>query len=138
MRKRDEIITCLSVFFFLCGSVGFARSVCEAASRFVAMASTMPPDSPTDSVSSDIPLALDIVAQVTFYNSKSRGSAKGKKAKTTTVKDTRAKEFTFTFAPSKDNYLAFLQEILDKHHISKYKVSDQLVFPCKVQVPPAR
>jgi hypothetical protein len=56
----------------------------------------------------------------------------------TTVKDTRAKEFTFTFASSKVNYLTFLQEILDKHHISKYKVSDQLVFLCKVQVPSAR
>ena len=100
------------------------------------MAPTMP-DSPTESVRSDseIPLALNIVARVTFYST-SQGSAKGKKAKT--VKDDRAKEFRFAFTPSKVNYLAFLQEILDKHHISKFKVSDQLVFPCKVQVPPAR
>jgi hypothetical protein len=130
------LLVCLC--FFFCVAQWVLRMVCEVVSRFVAMASTMPPDSPTDSVSSDIPLALDVIARVTVYNSKSRGSAKGKKAKTTTVKDTRAKEFTFTFAPSKDNYLAFLQEILDKHHISKYKVSDQLVFLCKVQVPPAR
>jgi hypothetical protein len=103
---------------------------------------SMPPDqapnSPAESTTSDIPLALDVVARVTFYT-KSRGLAtgKGKKAKTTTTKDTRVKEFAFMFTPTMINYIAFLQQILDKHHISKYKVSDQVVFPCKVQVPPA-
>ncbi|KAF8265502.1 hypothetical protein EI94DRAFT_1436561, partial [Lactarius quietus] len=62
---------------------------------------------------------------------------KGKKAKTVTTKETRAKEFVHIFVDDEVNYLVFLQAILDNHHLSKYKVSDQAVFPCKVQVPPA-
>ena len=123
------------MFFLVCGLVGFACE-CVSCRLFWVMASTMP-NSPTESVCSDleIPLALNVVAHVTFYST-SQGSAKGKKVKM--VKDNRAKEFRFAFTPSKVNYLAFLQEILNKHNISKFKVSNQLVFPCKVQVPPAR
>ena len=104
------------------------------------MAATMPP-SPTDS-NLDGPRPLDITARVTFYT-KARSSAKGKKAKSNTTKDskdTRAKEFTHLFAANESNYLKFLQAILDSHHLLKYKaadLTDQVSFPCKVQVPPA-
>ncbi|KAF8264966.1 hypothetical protein EI94DRAFT_1500643, partial [Lactarius quietus] len=81
-------------------------------------------------------IPLDVIACVTFYT-KSQSSSKGKKAKTVTTKETRAKDFTFIFAPTKTNYITFLQEILEKHHLTKYKVSDQVVFPCNMQVPPA-
>ena len=50
------------------------------------------------------------------------------------------KEFTHLFATNKPNYLKFLRAILDSHHLLKYKaadITDQVVFPCKVQVPPA-
>jgi hypothetical protein len=100
------------------------------------MAATIPPHSPSGLIHSDIssaPLPLDVVAHMTFHTKSS--NSKGKKAKTT--KDVRVKEFKFTFSPSKTNYFEFLQAILEKHHLSKYKVSDQAVFPCKVQVPPA-
>ncbi|KAF8272676.1 hypothetical protein EI94DRAFT_1452236, partial [Lactarius quietus] len=81
-------------------------------------------------------IPLDVIARVTFYT-KSQSSSKGKNAKTVTTKETRAKDFTFVFAPTKTNYIAFLQAILEKHHLTKYKVSDQVVFPCNMQVPPA-
>jgi type I restriction-modification system DNA methylase subunit len=105
------------------------------------MASVPPPDSPTDSLantsdSDSHPLPHDVVARVTFHTTTQSSTSKGKKGKTTTTKEPRAKEFSYTFAPTQANYLAFLQTILDKHHLSKYKVSDQVVFPCKVQVPP--
>ena len=43
-------------------------------------------------------------------------------------------------AENKPNYLKFLQVILDIHHLLKYKaadITDQVVFLCKAQVPPA-
>ncbi|KAF8264460.1 hypothetical protein EI94DRAFT_1518084, partial [Lactarius quietus] len=82
-------------------------------------------------------IPLDVIACVTFYT-KSQSSSKGKNAKTVTTKETRAKDFTFVFAPTQTNYIAFLQAILEKHHLTKYKVSDQVVFPCNMQVPPAK
>jgi len=104
------------------------------------MASTanIPPNSPARSFASDGPEPLDVIARVTFYTKSRSLSAKGKKAKTTNAKDVRVKEFSHVFAATKSNYLAFLKTILDKHHLSKYEVSDEAVFPCKVQVPPAR
>ncbi|KAF8272673.1 hypothetical protein EI94DRAFT_1425070, partial [Lactarius quietus] len=77
-------------------------------------------------------IPLDVIAHVTFYT-KSQSSSKGKKVKTVTTKETRAKDFTFVVAPTKMNYIVFLQEILEKPHLTKYKV----VFPCNMQVPPA-
>jgi hypothetical protein len=96
------------------------------------------PPSPSDSLASDGPITLNVIAHVTFHTTSRSSAAKGKKAKTTTTKETRAKDFTYVFAPTEANYIAFLQTILDKQHLSKYKVSDQVVFPCKVQVPPAK
>ncbi|KAF8264465.1 hypothetical protein EI94DRAFT_1703223 [Lactarius quietus] len=85
------------------------------------MASDAPPDSPTNSAHFDDPIQLDVIACVTFYT-KSQSSSKGKKVKTVTTKETRAKDFTFVFAPTKTNYIVFLQEILEKPHLTKYKV----------------
>lgn len=100
------------------------------------MATNIP--SPTNSVDFDAPYPLDIIARVTFYTKSRSSAAKGKKAKTTTTKETRAKEFSHLFADTEVNYHTFLQKILDNHHLDdKYKVNDQVVFPCKVQVPPA-
>jgi hypothetical protein len=102
------------------------------------MASDIPPHSPHSDVS-DTRVLFDVSARVTFYSTSQSSTAKGKKTKKkATTKETRAKHFTFMFAPTKSNYLAFLQTILEKHHILQYTVSDQAVFPCNVQVPPSR
>ena len=99
----------------------------------------IPPNSPADSLDSNGPQPLDIITRVMFHTkSRSSASSKGKKTKTTTTKDMRAKDFSHVFAPTEDNYALFLQTILEKHHLSKFKVSDQAVYPCKVQVPPAK
>ena len=76
-------------------------------------------------------------AQVTFYT-KTQVTGKGKKAKTNTTKEVIGKEFTHNFVNNEVKYHAFLQMILDKHHLSKYKVSPQAIFLCKVQIPPAK
>ena len=103
------------------------------------MATNIPPNSPAGSLDSNDPRPLDIIARVTFHTkSRASASSKGKKKKTTTTKDVRAKDFSHVFAPTEDNYTLFLQTILEKHHLSKFKVSDQAVYPCKVQVPPAK
>lgn len=94
------------------------------------------PNSP-GSDSSETETLYQVVARMTFH-SKPQRAAKGKKSKTTPTKETRAKEFSFTFAPTKPNYLKFLQTILRKHYISQYTVSDQYIFPCTVQVPPSK
>ncbi|KAF8270729.1 hypothetical protein EI94DRAFT_1797818 [Lactarius quietus] len=97
---------------------------------------TPTPNSPANSSDSDSRQPLTVNAQVTFHT-KTRGTGKGKKVKMVTTKETRAKEFVHIFVDDEANYLVFLQAILDNHHLSKYKVSDQAMFPCKVQVPPA-
>jgi hypothetical protein len=100
------------------------------------MATNIP--SPTNSVDFDAPHPLDIIARVTFYTKTRSSAAKGKKAKMTTTKEMRAKEFSHLFADTEVNYCMFLQKILDNHHLDdKYKAKEQVVFPCKVQVPPA-
>ena len=98
-----------------------------------------PPPSP-DNQNLDGPRPLEIIAHVSFYTKSQSSTAKGKKGKTSTTKDMRAKEFTYLFAADEHNYLKFLQVILNSHHLVKYvakHVADQVVFPCKVQVPPA-
>ena len=102
------------------------------------MAENMPP-SLTDG-NLDGPHPLNITACVTFYIKSQSLTAKGKKSKTNTTKETWAKEFTHIFTTNKPNYLKFLQVILDIHHLLKYKaadITDQVVFLCKAQVPPA-
>jgi hypothetical protein len=102
------------------------------------MASDVRPGTPLGFDPSDNESILDVVACVTFHTTRS-STTKGKKvAKKTTTKDMRAKEFKHNFVASKPNYFAFLQTILDNHHLSQYKVSDQATFPCKIQVPPGR
>ncbi|KAF8274179.1 hypothetical protein EI94DRAFT_1696123 [Lactarius quietus] len=101
------------------------------------MATTNIPLSPANSVDFDAPLSLDVIARITFHTTSRSSMAKGKKVKTTTAKETRAKEFSHIFADTEVNYLEFLQTILEKHHIVKYTVTDQAVFLCKIQVPPA-
>jgi len=102
----------------------------------------------SSAVATDIPdsdsegqASYEVIARVTFHSKlpgQSSAAEKGEKPNTTTAKDTRAKEFSYMFAPTKANYLAFLQTILKKHHLTQYTVTDQSVFPCKVQVPPSR
>jgi hypothetical protein len=93
----------------------------------------LPPDS-----DSEEQVPFEVVARMTFHAKRRNSAARGKKAKITTAKDIRSKDFQYLFAPTKDNYLAFLQIILEKHHLLQYSVSDQSVFPCKVQVPPSK
>ncbi|KAH9000081.1 hypothetical protein EDB92DRAFT_2110736 [Lactarius akahatsu] len=81
--------------------------------------------------------APDPFARVTFRSIVRSSAAKGKKAKATPAKDTRAKDFSYDLALSEANYYAFLQTILEKHHLLQYKVTSQAVFPCKVQIPPS-
>ena len=95
------------------------------------------PLSPAQSDDSDGQQPLTVNAQVTFYT-KTQVTGKGKKAKTNTTKEVIGKEFTHNFVNNEVKYHAFLQMILDKHHLSKYKVSPQAIFPCKVQIPPAK
>src|SRR6266702_8261693 len=105
------------------------------------MASDIPLHSPAHSDSLDDSgnqLMFEVIAWVTFHSTSRSSMVKGKKSKKMTTKETRAKEFGFAFTPTKANYFAFLQTILKKHHLSQYTVSDQAVFPCKVQVPPSR
>ncbi|KAH9027206.1 hypothetical protein EDB84DRAFT_1272810 [Lactarius hengduanensis] len=100
------------------------------------MASVPPPSPRSDSLG-ESESTFDVVARVTFHSTIRSSAAKGKKAKTTPAKDTRAKDFSYDFALSEANYHAFLQTILEKHHLLRYKVTSQAVFPCKVQVPPS-
>ena len=76
---------------------------------------------------------LSVVACLTFYKPGAMG--KGKKQ----MKDVKAKTFNHNFSESKDNYLELLMVILEKHHVDKkYKVTAHNVFPCKIQVHPAK
>ncbi|KAI9440749.1 hypothetical protein H4582DRAFT_1811407 [Lactarius indigo] len=101
------------------------------------MASDVPPPSPHSDFLGEPDSTFDVIARVTFHSTPRSSTAKGKKAKSTTTKETRAKEFSYSFAPSRTNYFVFLQAILEKHHLSQYKVTSQAVFLCKVQVPPS-
>ncbi|KAI9437879.1 hypothetical protein BJY52DRAFT_1207063 [Lactarius psammicola] len=100
------------------------------------MASDIPPFSPSSDSFDDPNNQFEVIARVTFHSTRS-STVKGKKAKTTTTKETRAKDFGYAFDPTMENYLTFLQTILEKHHLSQYTVSGQAVFLCKVQVPPS-
>ena len=126
MQKCVGKYSCLVVFTLTCGLTVLVH-VCV----IVCMMATAP-NSLADSLSSNGPLALNIVANVTFYTKSWSSATRGKKAKVTSTKEMRAKNFCFCFAPIKPNYIAFLLEILNKHHLSKFKVSDQAVYPCKV------
>ena len=95
------------------------------------------PQSPANSNNSDGQQSLTVNAQVTFYT-KTQANGKGKKVRTGTTKEMIMKEFVHLFVNDKVNYHSFLQTILDKRHLSKYKVAQQAVFPCKVQVPPVK
>ena len=76
---------------------------------------------------------LSVVARLTFY--KAGATGKGKKQ----TKDVKVKTFNHNFSESKDNYLELLTVILEKHHVDKkYKVTACNVFPCKIQVYPAK
>ncbi|KAI9452725.1 hypothetical protein BJY52DRAFT_1190070 [Lactarius psammicola] len=99
------------------------------------MASDIPPFSPGSDSLDDPNNQFEVIARVTFHSTRS-STVKGKKPKTMTTKETRAKDFGYTFNPTMENYHAFLQTILKKHHLLQYTISDQAVFLCKVQVPP--
>ena len=90
------------------------------------------PRSLANSNNSDGQQALTVNAWVTFYT-KTQANGKGKKVRTGTTKETITKEFMHLFVNDEVNYSSFLQMILDKHHLSKYKVAQQAVFPCKVR-----
>lgn len=83
----------------------------------------------------------NIVAKLTFYivpkeNSVHRPS---KKKAAAPKKEVRLKNFEFEFKPTEANYVAFLQEILAKHHVNGLEpVNRKTVYPMKVQVPPAK
>ncbi|KAH9030450.1 hypothetical protein EDB84DRAFT_1439094 [Lactarius hengduanensis] len=85
------------------------------------MASDVPPPSPRSDSLGESESTFDVVARVTFHSTIRSSAAKGKKAKTTPAKDTRAKDFSYDFALSEANYYAFLQTILEKHHLLQYK-----------------
>jgi hypothetical protein len=101
------------------------------------MSASNTPNSP-GSDWTDIQTVFNVVARMTFHSKTQHPAAKGKKSKTVTTKETRAKEFQFTFAPTQDNYVLFLQTILEKQYVLQYTVSDQCIFPCTVQVPPSK
>ena len=108
--------------------------------QLVCMMATPTVNSPwslANSNNSDGQQALTVNAWVTFYT-KTQANGKGKKARTGTTKETITKEFMHLFVNDEVNYSSFLQMILDKHHLSKYKVAQQPVFPCKVQVLPVK
>ncbi|EDR14769.1 uncharacterized protein LACBIDRAFT_305815 [Laccaria bicolor S238N-H82] len=87
------------------------------------------PDSGTEPTE----IELSVVARLTFYKAGNNG--KGKKQ----TKDIKAKTFNHNFSESKDNYLELLTAILEKHHVDKkYKVTARNVYPCKIQVHPAK
>ena len=76
---------------------------------------------------------LSVVARLMFY--KAGATGKGKKQ----TKDVKAKTFNHNFSESKDNYLELLTAILEKHHVNKkYKLTARNMFPCKIQVYPAK
>ncbi|KAI9444439.1 hypothetical protein BJY52DRAFT_1128191 [Lactarius psammicola] len=104
------------------------------------MASVVAPDTPrSDSTENQVDQTpYEVVARMTFHSKPRSSAAKGKKSKAKKMaKEVRAKEFDFIFAATNDNYILFLQTILEKHYLLQYTVSDQSVFPCKVQVPPS-
>jgi len=76
---------------------------------------------------------LSISTCLTFY--KAGATGKGKKQ----TKDIKTMTFNHTFSESKDNYLELLTAILEKHHVDKKcKVTACNVYPCKIQVHPAK
>ncbi|KAF8271890.1 hypothetical protein EI94DRAFT_1697890 [Lactarius quietus] len=89
--------------------VVFASILYSAA--LVCVMATPTPNSPANSSDSDSRQPLTVNAWVTFHT-KTRGTGKGKKAKTVTTKETRAKEFVHVFVDDEVNYLVFLQAIL--------------------------
>jgi hypothetical protein len=80
-----------------------------------AVASDIP--HPPDSDSED-QILYKIIAWVTFHPRHRTPLAKGKKSKTTMAKEIRIKEFIYLFAPTKVNYVVFLQ----RHHLLQYTV----------------
>ncbi|KAF8258230.1 hypothetical protein EI94DRAFT_1708178 [Lactarius quietus] len=65
----------------------------------------------------------EVIACLTMYSTPQNSTGKGRKSKKAPVKETRAKEFTHTFTLTMVNYIAFLQKILDKHHLHKSNAS---------------
>ena len=81
------------------------------------------------------PTAIDIsiVTHLTFYKAGAMG--KGKKQ----MKEIKAKTFNHSFSELKESYLELLTAILQKHHVNKkYKVTACNVYPCKIQIHPAK
>lgn len=96
--------------------------------------------SDSDSESVEAPGPLQVNAQVTFYSSSppNQGTAQGKKKQASKdAKEAKTKTFDFEFAPTEENYLKLLKNILTHHKITGHTVTESKVYPVKMQVPPA-
>ncbi|PBL01885.1 hypothetical protein ARMGADRAFT_1071390 [Armillaria gallica] len=72
-----------------------------------------------------------------FY-SKTNTGGKGKKKRTTTEKkDPKVKDIQFQFATTHDNYVLFLNTMLEKFSITNRKATAHSIYHIKMVVPPA-
>ena len=100
----------------------------------------MPPSPPSSQENNPTPRHELLVSPHMQYTVlKPKETAKGKKAASTKKVENKNKEFTFVFDPSKENYVAFLSALLEKHgHIKYTPVTLPRRFSIKVLVPPKK
>lgn len=79
---------------------------------------------------------VTVSAQFTYHTS--IPPAPGSKAKPKDKKEYKTKELTYSFSPTLENYVAFLNALLTKHGEEKYGVKDRKRYPFKVLCPPAK
>ncbi|SJL13135.1 uncharacterized protein ARMOST_16573 [Armillaria ostoyae] len=73
-----------------------------------------------------------------FYSKTSTGGKGKKKGATTEKKDPKVKDIQFRFATTHDNYVLFLNTMLEKFSITNRKATARSVYRIKMVVPPAR
>ncbi|SJL10834.1 uncharacterized protein ARMOST_14228 [Armillaria ostoyae] len=72
-----------------------------------------------------------------FYSKTSTGGKGKKKGATTEKKDPKVKDIQFRFATTHDNYVLFLNTMLEKFSITNRKATARSVYRIKMVVPPA-
>ncbi|KAK0227193.1 hypothetical protein EDD85DRAFT_1027263 [Armillaria nabsnona] len=72
-----------------------------------------------------------------FYSKTSTGGKGKKKGTTTEKKDPKVKDIQFQFATTHDNYVLFLNTMLEKFSITNHKATAHSIYCIKMVVPPA-
>ncbi|KAJ7633559.1 hypothetical protein DFH06DRAFT_1437490 [Mycena polygramma] len=76
-----------------------------------------------------------IVAHYTTVTAKTAVTGAKGKPKPKTKKENKTKEFSHTFEPTQENYLALLKTILAKHGEEQYNITARMTYSFKVQLP---